>query len=131
MYDNQMNPMNQPPPQASNQRADMWLMSNAKHFKPEHIPYITDQVKRLDDNQLNVLMSVSLKDPTTILVVSIIVGELGIDRFLLGDIGLGVVKLLTCGGFLIWWIIDIFMVGDRAKEVNYQLVMQAIGHTRY
>ena len=49
-----------------------------------------------------------LKDPTTSLIVSLLAGSLGVDRFLIGDIGLGIAKLLTCGGFGIWIIIDWF-----------------------
>jgi len=115
-----------------NNRADMWLMTKANWFKPEHMTYISEQVKRLDDHQLNVLMSANLKDPTMILLLSILVpliGIHGVDRFVLGDIGMGVGKLLTFGGCGIWWIIDIFMVSDRAKEINYQLVAQMLGYT--
>ncbi|MCL2577802.1 MAG: TM2 domain-containing protein [Defluviitaleaceae bacterium] len=115
--------------QGYNNRADMWLMTKANFFKPEHMPYITEQVRNLNDNQLNVLMSVNLKEPTTILLLSIFLGAYGVDRFMLGDIGMGVGKLLTGGGCGIWWLIDIFMVMDRAKEINYQLVVQALGYT--
>ena len=40
------------------------------------------------------------------LILSIVVGGLGIDRFYIGDTGLGIAKLLTCGGCGIWTIID-------------------------
>ena len=37
-------------------------------------------------------------------------GKLGIDRFYLGYIGTGILKLITCGGFGIWWLIDLIMI---------------------
>jgi len=43
-----------------------------------------------------------------LLVLSIFLGYLGIDRFYAGDVPFGVIKLLTGGGLGIWWIIDIF-----------------------
>ena len=48
-----------------------------------------------------------MKSKTTALILSILVGGLGVDRFYLGYTGMGVLKLLTGGCFGILWIIDI------------------------
>ena len=50
------------------------------------------------------------KDWTTLLILSVLLGGLGVDRFYAGHIGLGVLKLLTVGGCGIWALIDIIMV---------------------
>jgi TM2 domain-containing membrane protein YozV len=55
------------------------------------------------------------------LLLSILVGGLGIDRFYMGYVGLGILKLITLGGFGIWWLIDLILVAmkhDFAK-VNW------------
>jgi TM2 domain-containing membrane protein YozV len=49
------------------------------------------------------------KEWLTGLLLSVFVGSLGVDRFYVGHTGLGVAKLLTCGGAGIWTIIDIIM----------------------
>ena len=50
------------------------------------------------------------KDWTTLLILSVLLGGLGVDRFYAGHIGLGVLKLLTLGACGIWALIDIILV---------------------
>ena len=51
-----------------------------------------------------------MKNKTTALLLSIFLGSFGADRFYLGYTGLGIVKLLTCGGCGIWYWIDLIMI---------------------
>lgn len=81
---------------------------------------------KADDSKFMAVMSVDLKDPTTIIIVSVVGGQLGIDRFLLGEIGLGVAKLLTCGGLGIWYIVDWFLIMPRTKELNLENLMKVL-----
>ena len=57
-----------------------------------------------------------MKQKNVALILSILLGELGIDRFYLGYTGLGILKLITAGGMGIWWLIDIILIAtDRMK----------------
>src|SRR5699024_7037608 len=50
------------------------------------------------------------KSFVTTWLLSLFLGGWGIDRFYLGHVGLGVVKLLTGGGLGIWALIDLLMI---------------------
>lgn len=49
------------------------------------------------------------------LLMSIFFGSLGVDRFIMGHVGLGILKLLTAGGCGIWWLIDVILIASKYK----------------
>ena len=104
-------------------KVDMYIMTNQKYFPAEKIMYIKEKLSAMDESKLMMLQTIELKDPTTILLVSIFLGSLGIDRFMLGDIGIGILKLLTCGVCGILTIIDWFTVSKKTKELNFNNIM--------
>jgi TM2 domain-containing membrane protein YozV len=58
------------------------------------------------------------KDRTLIFILSILFGTLGVDRFMVGDIGFGILKLLTFGGCGILWLVDLFLIWGRVDDYN-------------
>lgn len=68
-----------------------WLFSSFKKPQPE---LAEKDVKR----SLNVAI-----------VLSLLLGWTGIDRFYAGKIGTGILKGITLGGLGIWWIIDAYL----------------------
>jgi TM2 domain-containing membrane protein YozV len=109
------------------QKVDMFIMANARYFESYHLNVIRERLLALDDSKWPMISIAQFKDPTVILIVSILAGTLGIDRFLIGDNGLGIGKLLTCGGLGIWTIVDWFLIMGATKEKN----MQKIQHLLY
>jgi TM2 domain-containing membrane protein YozV len=108
------------------QKVDMFIMTNAKFFESYQINAIRERLLAMDDSKWAMVSTMQFKDPTVSLIVSILVGSLGIDRFIIGDTGLGIGKLLTCGGLGIWAIIDWFLIMPATREKNMQKIQPFI-----
>lgn len=105
------------------QKVDMFLMTNGKFFPEEKIMFIRERLLAMDDTKAALMMSIQFKDPTIALVLSLLIGAYGVDRFYIGDTGVGIGKLLTCGGFGIWAIIDWFLIMGATREKNFDRLM--------
>ena len=63
------------------------------------------------------------KDWTVTILLSVLVGGLGMDRFYLGSWGLGLGKLLTGGGLGVWSLVDMILaVTKNMRDVQGRLV---------
>ena len=102
-----------------------WYYSNEKYFTEDTKPLILNALETMSDAQFLSLLNVKFKNPSVALILSITLGDLGIDRFYLGEAGMGVLKLLTFGGFGILWLIDIFKATKKARRYNLTLLMNA------
>jgi len=100
------------------QKVDMFIMSNSKFFESNQLPALRENLINMDESKWHAVSTLQFKDPTTVLIVSLLAGALGIDRFMIGDTGMGIGKLLTCGGFGIWSIVDLFLIQKATREKN-------------
>ncbi len=103
---------------------EMFLLTNSKYFPSESMISVKEKLEKLPEDKAVILHSLQFKDPVMLLIISILIGGLGIDRFILGQTGLGVAKLLTCGGLGIWTIIDWFLIMGETRNVNLQKLSQ-------
>lgn len=78
-----------------------------------------------DDFEM-MMNGIPFRKPSTVKMISIFPGSLGIDRFYLGEIGKGILKYFTFGGFGIWWIKDIISAKDRCRAYNCKKIMDAV-----
>jgi TM2 domain-containing membrane protein YozV len=108
------------------QKVDMFVMSNAKYLESYQMNMLRERLLSLDDSKWIMISTIQFKDPMTSLVISLLAGSFGIDRFIIGDVGIGIGKLLTCGGLGIWTIVDWFMIQKATKEKNMQKIQHFI-----
>ncbi len=108
------------------QKIDMYIMTNQKYFPAEKIMYLKDKLRTMDEEKFSLISTIEMKDPTTLLLVSLFLGGFGVDRFMLGDTGMGVLKLLTGGCCGVLTIIDWFSIQKKTRELNFSKVMALV-----
>ena len=82
-------------------------------------------------SQFNTQYGNSKKDPIIALVISLTFGFFGVDRFYLGEILLGIIKLITLGGLIIWSIVDLFIIMGKTRSQNLDVAQKIINSLVY
>ncbi len=108
------------------QKVDMFMMMNGKFFESHQLASVRERLLQLDDSRWASVQMLQFKEPTTALIISILIGSFGIDRFYIGDTGLGVAKLLTCGGLYVWTIVDWFLIMGATREKNMEMLQSVL-----
>ena len=107
---------------------DLFLLTNTEYYPIELYNEVKSWMMSLSEKQLFLIYNMNYRDATIMLLVSIFLGYIGLDRILLKDTKKGLMKLaLTCCSFLVipglialgWWIKDIINIKEMVKEYNY------------
>jgi len=75
-------------------KIDQFTLMHSGKFSTKDLLKIREQLKELDDSKFGLIAAQNYKEPSTLFWVSIFLGGFGVDRFMLGQIGLGLAKLL-------------------------------------
>lgn len=110
-------------------KVEMFMISNGNKFPTENLKSIKESLEKMSDDNGVFLHSLSLSNPTTALVLGILFGA---DRIYLGQIGLGLFKIVTMFFLvgLLWWFIDLFSILRRAKEHNFEKFSKITAYSR-
>ena len=107
-----------------------WIPIMNKLFYLQSLKSIRDSVPADRRDNFDLQFGAREKDPAIALILSLTFGYFGIDRFYIGNIILGILKLITFGGFAIWAIIDWFVITNSTRKANFAIakeVRQMIG----
>lgn len=126
MTANQGNFSNEEVKLVDRQKVDAFILTNQKFFPAEKIIFLKEKLYQLEESKFSLISCVELKNPTTILLFSLFLGWLGVDRFMLKDTAMGVLKLLTGGCCCILTIVDWFTIQGKTKERNFNNLMMLL-----
>lgn len=109
-------------------KIQLFMVTNQDKLPMEMIPLISNRLEAADNSRMPVLMSMDLKSPVVALVLSLVLGGLGIDRFYIGDNTNGAIKLIV--GLVVLPIISVVTLGIGSLlylgyAVDYFLIMGA------
>ena len=105
------------------------LMQIMPQLEGQEMTFVQGLIKDMSDNVAQQFATSYLsqrKDPTTLLILTLLgfIGIAGINRFLTGQIGLGILYLLTGGVCLIGTIVDLIKYKDIAFQANQKIAQQ-------
>ena len=101
-----------------NSKIDIFVGTMNESFSASDVPLIRESLENIHDDKLVLFQSISYKSPTIAIILSLFFGFLGVDRFYIGNILLGILKLVTLGGLGIWTLIDWFLIMGATRKVN-------------
>ncbi|HKB85794.1 MAG TPA: TM2 domain-containing protein [Ignavibacteriaceae bacterium] len=108
------------------------LLQLMPNLEPEELNYIQGMVKDFSDDQIRQFANIynsRRKDPQTILLLTLIgfLGVSGVQRFVIDQMGMGLLYLFTGGLCLIGTIVDIVNHKRLAGEYNQKVANQVSG----
>ncbi len=109
------------------EKVNMILMQYKDSIPNEKIVYLKSALEKADDSSYDNLSMCKTYNITTTILLSVFVGALGVDRFYIGDFGLGICKLLFGWvTFGIWPLVDIFCSYKKTKEKNFNNIITCL-----
>lgn len=104
---------------------DNFLNINSEFFNIDDMPTIRNIVENLDDERMDRLKFMHFRDPKVFWAISFLGGALGLDRFLIGDVKIGLVKLfLNIFTLFIPQFVDLFLIQKRIRKKNFEKLMK-------
>ena len=105
------------------QKVEMFFLANQKYFPAEKLVFLREKLYSLEESRFFLVSAVEFKDPTTMLLISLFLGGWGVDRFMMKETGMGILKLLTGGCCGVLTIIDWFSIQKKTREQNFNNIM--------
>lgn len=102
---------------------NMYIAAHASEFPAQSLEIVRQKLLSIPADNAIFVNTVMLKNPVIAFILSFFLGWFGIDRFYIGDILMGILKLITGGGFGIWWFVDLFLIMGATRRKNLMTIL--------
>ena len=103
-----------------------FLIEHKNYFNDFDLDVLKADLESLSMEELKLFMKTDFVNPNVNFAVSILTNVSGVDRFVIGQTNIGLLKLLTAGGLGVWAIIDWFQIKELTKEYNFNKAEEII-----
>ena len=106
------------------EKAENFIQANSVLFPADQLSRLVDVLASKGESSSKKVFASTFKQPILAFVLSLFLGGIGVDRFYLGDTLKGVLKLLTCGGIGIWWLVDVIRIMGIVRRRNAEKLVE-------
>lgn len=110
---------------------DRFLVLNQGDLPEDKIPMLREKMLHCSLRKLTAMQNMNCRRVQNMQFISVMLGWSGIDRMLLGDAGMGLLKLITFGGLGLIMLFDWVTIGGRTRKYNYIKVMSVMDYDDY
>ncbi len=103
-----------------------FLIEHKNYFHEFDLDFLKGDLEDLSKEELKLFMKTDFVNPNVNFTISLLKSVLGIDRFVIGQTNIGLLKLLTAGGLGVWAIIDWFQIKELTQEYNFNKALEII-----
>ena len=103
-----------------------FLIKHKNYFHEFDLDLLKSDLKKLSPEELKLFMETNFVNPNANFAISLLTNVLGVDRFVIGQTDIGLLKLLTAGGLGVWAIIDWFQIKELTQEYNFNKAEEII-----
>ena len=110
---------------------DRFLVLNQNDLPDDKIPMLRQNMLHCSLNKLGDIQSLTCRRVENMQFISFMLGWSGVDRMLLGEIGIGLLKLCTFGCFGLLMVYDWLAMPRKTRYYNYIEVMSVMDYDDY
>ena len=114
-----------------NALVERFLVLNQNDLPDDKIPMLRENMLHCSMRKLSEIQSLSFRRVGNMQFISFILGWSGVDRMLVGEIGIGLLKLCTFGCCGLLMLYDWVAMPFKTRYYNYLQVMSVLDYDDY